>query len=110
MSDLLSSARLALPPNAKMPVSTRRALFANHGALWASLTDEEPQAIFSDICDEILQAALVSTIALSTNESQAYRVSGSSPSFSRPKAKNRARKEVTQLEQRQYRHQFWKQK
>jgi hypothetical protein len=32
-------------------------------------------------------------------------VSGSGPSSSKPKAKNRARKEVTQLEQRQYRHQ-----
>ena len=33
-------------------------------------------------------------------------MSGSGTSSSRPKAKNRARKEVTQLEQRQYRQQF----
>ena len=60
----------------------------------------------TDIGDEILQAALVRTIASSVADSLAYRVSGSSPSSSRPKANNRARKEVTQLEQRQYRHQF----
>ena len=35
-----------------------------------------------------------------------YRVSGAKTSSGKPKAKNRARKEVTQLEQRQYRQQF----
>ena len=67
---------------------------------------EEPQYNFAKIGDEILQAALARTIATSVIEAQAYRVSGSCPSSSKPKAKNRARKEVTQLEQRQYRHQF----
>ena len=56
------------------------------------MTDEEPQEDVSDIGDEILQAALVRTIASSVSESQAYRVSGTSSSSSRPKAKNRARK------------------
>ena len=65
----------------------------------ASMTDEEPQENFSDIGDEILQAALARTIAPSVAESQAYRVSGSRPSPSRPNVKNRARKEVTQPEQ-----------
>ena len=58
----------------------------------ASMTYEEPQENFSDICDEILQAALVRTIASSVTEYQVYRVSGSNPSSSRPKARNRARK------------------
>ena len=60
----------------------------------------------SDVCDEILQASLARTIASSATGSPVYRVSGSGPSPSRPKAKNRARKEVTQLEQRQYRQRF----
>ena len=80
----------------------RRHIFT-HGVL-ASMTVEEPQENFSDVCDEILQASLARTIASSATEFPVYRVSGSGPSSSRPKAKNRACKGVTQLEQRQYRH------
>ena len=47
------------------------------------------------------------TVASSATEFPVYRVSGSGTSSSRPKAKNRARKEVTQLEQRQYRQPFF---
>ena len=72
-------------------LSYEETLPLTHSVL-ASMTDEEPQDNFSVVCDEILQAALVRTIASSVTESQAYRVSGSSPSSSRPKAKNRARK------------------
>ena len=79
-----------------------------HGVL-ASMTDEEPQENLSDACDEILQAALARTIVSSATEFLVHRVSGSGPSSARPNAKNRVRKSVTQLEQRQYRHQFWKQ-
>ena len=74
------------------------------------MIDEEPQENLSDVCDEILQAALARTIASSATEFPVYRVSGSGPSSSRPKANNRARKEVTPLEQRQYLINCWKQK
>ena len=86
-------------------LSHEETLPSTHSFL-ASMADEEPQDNFAEIGDEILQAALARTIATSVIEAQAYRVSGSGPSSSKPKAKNRARKEVTQLEQRQYRHQF----
>ena len=56
--------------------------------------------------DEILQASLTRTVAPRAIECPVYRVNGSGASSSRPKAKNRARKEVAQLEQRQYRQQF----
>ena len=46
------------------------------------------------------------TVASSATEFPVYRVSGSKTSSARPKAKHRARKEVTQLEQRQYRQQL----
>ena len=59
-----------------------------------------------DVHDEILQASLTRTVAPRPADFPAYRVSGSRTNSSKPKANNRARKEVTQLEQRQYRHQF----
>ncbi len=83
----------------------RRRLFAY--SVLASMTDEEPQENCSDVHDEILQASLTRTVASRAIEFPVYRVSGSGTSSSRPKAKNRARKEVTQLEQRQYRRQFF---
>ena len=70
------------------------------------MTDEEPQENFSDVYDEILQASLARTVASSATEFPVYRVRCSGTSSSRPKAKNRACKEVTQLEQRQYRQHF----
>ena len=72
----------------------------------ASMIEEEPQDSFSDVYDEILQASLTRTVAPRATEFPVYRVSGSGTSSSKPKAKNRARKEVTQLEQRQYRQHF----
>ena len=62
-----------------------------HGVL-VSMIYEEPQEDFSDVCDEILRAALARTIASSATEFPVYRVSSSGPSSSRPKANNRARK------------------
>ena len=56
--------------------------------------------------DEILPASLARTIFSSAKELLVYRASGSKNSSVRPKAKFRARKEVTQLERRQYRQQF----
>ena len=53
----------------------------------ASMTNADPQESFSYV-----GAALARTIAPSGAESQAYRVSGSRPSSSKPKTKNRARK------------------
>ena len=64
----------------------------------ASMTEEEPQESFSDVYDEILQASLARTVASSAIEFPVYRVSGSGTSSSRPKAKNRARKKVAQLD------------
>ena len=72
----------------------------------ANMTEEESQDNFSEVHDEILQASLARTIVSSATESPVYRVSGSKTSSARPKANNRARKEVTQLEKRQYRHQI----
>ena len=79
-------------------------------SILAGTTEEEFQEVFHDVHDEILQASLTRTVAPRTADFPAYRASGSRTNSSKPKAKNRARKEVTQLEQRQYRHQFWKQK
>ena len=70
------------------------------------MTEEEHQENFSDVYDEILQASLARTVASSATEFPVYRVSGSKTSSAIPKAKHRARKEVTQLEQRQYRQQL----
>ena len=72
----------------------------------ASMTEEESQESSIDVHGEILQASLTRTVALRAVDFPAYRVSGSRTNSSKPKAKNSARKEVTQLEQRQYRHQF----
>ena len=57
------------------------------------------------IQDELLQAALAQKKP-NVKEAPVYRVSGVKPGSGKPKAKNRARKEVTQLEQRQYRQLF----
>ena len=62
----------------------------------ASMTEEEPQESFLDVHDEILQASLTRTVALRATDLPAYRASGSRTNSSKPKAKNRARKEVTQ--------------
>ena len=70
------------------------------------MTHEEPQDNFPDVYVDIVQASLARTVAANAIEFPVYRVSGSGTSSSRPKAKNRARKEVTQLEQRQYRQRF----
>ena len=67
--------------------------------------DEAPEEC-SPIQDEILLVALARTIPQHVKEAPVYRVSGVKPGSGKPKAKNRARKEVTQLEQRQYRQQF----
>ena len=67
------------------------------------MTEEAPQESFSDVYDEFLQASLIRTVAPRATEFPVYRVSGPGNSSSKPKSKNRARKEVTQLEQRQYR-------
>ncbi len=64
------------------------------------MTEEESQESFLDVHDEILQASLTITVAPRATEFLVFRVSGFVTSSSRPKAKNRARKEVTQLEQR----------
>ena len=53
-----------------------------------------------------MQASLTRAVAPRATEFPVYRVSGPGTSSSKPKAKNRARKEVTQLEQRQCRQQF----
>ena len=70
------------------------------------MTEQDSQDSFLDVHDEILQASLTRTVASRAIEFLVYRVSGSGTSSSRPKAKNRACKEVTQPEQRQYRQQF----
>ena len=75
------------------------------GAL-ANMIEEESQEDILNVHDEILQASLARTMLSSAKEFPVYRVSGSKTSSARPKAKNRARKEVNQLEQRQYRQQF----
>ena len=51
--------------------------------------------------DEVLQVSLARTILLSVKETPVYRASGVKPGSEQKQAKNRARKEVTQLEQRQ---------
>ena len=71
-----------------------------------SMTEQDSQESALDVHDEILQASLTRTVALRATNVPAYRTSGSGTNSSRPKAKNRARKEVTQLEQRQYRQQL----
>ena len=70
------------------------------------MTEEESQESFLDVHDEILQASLARNVALRATDYPAYRASGSRTNASKPKANNRARKEVTQLEQRQYSHQL----
>ena len=70
------------------------------------IIEEESQESNLDVHDEILQASLIRTVDLRAADFPAYRVSGSKTNSSKPKAKNRARKEVTQLEQRQYRQHF----
>ena len=72
----------------------------------SSMTAEEPHENISEVYDEILQASLARTVASSATEFPVYRVSGSKTSSAIPKANNRARNEVAQLEQRQYRQQF----
>ena len=72
----------------------------------ANMLNEEPHAGLSDVHDEITQASLARTIFASVRELLVYRVRVSKAGSVRPKARNRARKEVTQLEQRQYRQQF----
>ena len=70
------------------------------------MVNEEPHEGLSEVHDDILQASLARTILVGARDFPVYRVSGSKTSSVRPKAKNRARKEVTRLEQRQYRQQF----
>ena len=56
---------------------------------------------------EILMVALARTVPQNVKEVPVYRESGVRPGSGKPKAKkHRAWKEVTQLEQRQYRQQF----
>jgi hypothetical protein len=71
----------------------------------ANLSGEESQDDLLTVQDDILQASLARTIFPCVKELPVYRVSGVKTSSGKPKAKNRARKEVTQLEQRQYRQQ-----
>ena len=61
---------------------------------------------YPPIHDEILHAALARTIPPNVEEAPVYHVSGVKPISGKPEAKHRARKEVTQVEQRQYRRQF----
>ncbi len=61
--------------------------------------DENSEEILP-LQDEVLQASLARTIISSVKEAPAYRVSGVKPGPGKPQAKNIARKEVTQLEQR----------
>ena len=75
-------------------------------SMLADTVEEESQEHVLDVHDEILQACLKRTVAPRAAQFPTYRASGSRTNSSKPKAKNRARKEVTQLEQRQYRHQF----
>ena len=72
----------------------------------ANMIKEESQEDLLDVQDEILQAYLARTIFRCVKELPVYRAGGVKTSSGKPKAKNRARKEVTQLEQRQYRQQF----
>ena len=58
------------------------------------------------IQDEILLVALARTILQNVKEAPVYRVSGVKPGSGQSQAKDQTPKEVTQLEQRQYRQQF----
>ena len=74
-------------------------------AVLTNMNEEESQEGLLFVQDEILQAALARTILPSVKELPVYRVSGVKTGSGKPKAKNIARKEVTQLDQRQYRQQ-----
>ena len=67
--------------------------------------DEAPEEC-PPIKDAVLSVALARTISQNVKEAPVYRASGTKPGAGKPKVQNRARKEVTQLEQRQYRQQF----
>ena len=73
----------------------------------ANMVKEESQEDLLNVQEEILQASSARTIFPCVKELPVYRASGVKTISGRPKAKtNRARKEVTQLEQRQCRQQF----
>ena len=76
----------------------------------AEIRGDETSDELLPVQEEVLQASLARTILPSVKEVPVYRVIGAKPSSGKPKAKNIARKEVTQLEQRQYRQQLFEAK
>ena len=67
-------------------------------AVLADMVGDEAREACCPIPDEILLVALARTIPQHVKEAPVYRVSGVKPGSRKPKAKNRARKEVSQLE------------